>query len=106
MYRDFATLRASAAGLKRLRGFSPVVAQAAQRTAAAPDAEGWVTVTVPIESVEHAAREMLKLGADAEVLEPAELRSRLAARGAGDARALRRIEPPLVVLSRPWPPTP
>ncbi|HET9205287.1 MAG TPA: WYL domain-containing protein, partial [Burkholderiaceae bacterium] len=78
VYRDFATLRASAAGLKRLRGFSPVVAQAVQRTAAAPDADGWVTVTVPIESIDHAAREMLRLGADAEVLTPAELRSRLA----------------------------
>ncbi len=78
VYRDFATLRASAAGLKRLQTFSPVVAQAVQRTTTAPDAEGWVTVTVPIESIDHAAREMLKLGADAEVLEPAELRSRLA----------------------------
>ena len=78
VYRDFATLRASAAGLKRLRGFSPVVAQAVQRTAGKPDATGWVTVTVPMESVDHAAREMLKLGADAEVLEPAELRQRMA----------------------------
>ena len=78
VYRDFATLRASAAGLKRLRGVSPGVAQAVQRTAAAPDADGWVTVTVPIESIDHAAREMLRLGADAEVLTPAELRSRLA----------------------------
>jgi predicted DNA-binding transcriptional regulator YafY len=77
VYRDFATLRASAAGLKRLQGFSPVVAQAVQRTAAAPDANGWVTVTVPIESIEHAAREMLRLGAEAEVLAPRELRERL-----------------------------
>jgi predicted DNA-binding transcriptional regulator YafY len=77
VYRDFATLRASAAGLKRLRGFSPVVAQAVQRTAAAPAADGWVTVTVPIESIDHAAREVLRLGADAEVIEPQELRERL-----------------------------
>ena len=106
VYRDFATLRASAAGMKRLHAFSPVVAQAAQRTAAAPDAEGWVTVTVPIESIEHAAREMLKLGADAEVLEPTELRSRMTQA----ARAMlvlygspnRRQSS----VSRPWPPTP
>ena len=84
VYRDFATLRASAAGMKRLHAFSPVVAQAAQRTAAAPDADGWVTVTVPIESIEHAAREMLKLGADAEVIAPPELRARLR----GSAQAL------------------
>ena len=78
VYRDFATLRASAAGLKRLSGFSPVVAQAVQRTAGEPDAAGWVTVTVPIESIDHAAREMLRLGADAVVMEPAALRERLA----------------------------
>jgi predicted DNA-binding transcriptional regulator YafY len=77
VYRDFATLRASAAGLKRLQGFSPVVAQAVQHSAAAPGADGWITVTVPIESIEHAAREMLKLGAEAEVIAPRELRERL-----------------------------
>jgi predicted DNA-binding transcriptional regulator YafY len=33
---------------------------------------------VPIESVEHAHREFLRLGADIEVLEPAELRGRMA----------------------------
>ena len=43
----------------------------------APDADGWVTVTVPIESIDHAAREMLRLGADAEVIEPHALRERL-----------------------------
>jgi predicted DNA-binding transcriptional regulator YafY len=79
VYRDFATLRASAAGLKRLKAFSPVVAQAVQRSAAAPDASGWITATVPIESIEHAAREMLRLGAEAEVIEPRALRERLRA---------------------------
>jgi len=74
VYRDFATLRASALGLKRLQGFSPVVAQAVRRSADTPDANGWVRVTVPIESIEHAAREMLRLGAEAEVMQPAELR--------------------------------
>ncbi len=78
VYRDFATLRASAAGLKRLKAFSPVVAQAVQRNAAAPDADGWVNVTVPLESIEHAAREMLRLGAEAEVLEPGALREYMA----------------------------
>lgn len=99
VYRDFATLRASAAGLKRLRGFSPVVAQAVQRTAGKPDATGWVSVTVPIESVDHAAREMLKLGADAEVLEPAELRQRMAQTARATLALYER-------LSRPSRPTP
>jgi predicted DNA-binding transcriptional regulator YafY len=79
VYRDFATLRVSALGRKRLCGFSPVVAQAVQRTASRPDARGWARVTVPIESVDHAAREMLKLGVEAEVIEPAALRQHLRA---------------------------
>jgi len=74
VYRDVATLRVSALGLERLRGFSPIVAQAAQRTAGVADAHGWREVTVPIESVEHASREMLRLGAQAVVIEPAALR--------------------------------
>ena len=77
VYRDFATLRASAVGLNRLRGFSPIVAQAVERTMGPPDDQGWRQVTVPIESAEHAAREMLRLGAEAVVLEPAALRDAL-----------------------------
>jgi len=41
------------------------------------DARGWRRVMVPLESVEHAADEMLKLGADAEVIEPQALREAL-----------------------------
>jgi predicted DNA-binding transcriptional regulator YafY len=78
--RDVATLRVTADGLARLRHFSPIVAQAADRTLTAADARGWRTVTVPIESVEHASREMLRLGADAVVLEPRALRDALQAR--------------------------
>jgi predicted DNA-binding transcriptional regulator YafY len=43
------------------------------------EAGGWVRAVVPIESVEQACREFLALGADIEVLEPPELRARLAA---------------------------
>ena len=79
VYRDFATLRVSAAGLARLRSFSPIVAQAADRTAGQPDRRGWRQVTVPIESIDHATREMLQLGAEAVVLEPPALRDALRA---------------------------
>ena len=34
-------------------------------------------MTVPIESIEHAAREMLRLGADAEVMQPTALRTQM-----------------------------
>ena len=79
VYRDVATLRVSPLGLERLGTFSPFVAQAAQRTAGKADANGWRDVTVPIESVEHASREMLRLGAEAVVLQPAALRESLCA---------------------------
>ncbi|MEW6703773.1 MAG: WYL domain-containing protein [Pseudomonadota bacterium] len=78
LYRDTAVLRVSPAGLKILRGFSPVVARAADRSAGQADAAGWVEVTVPIESVVHAAGQMLRLGAEGQVLRPAGLRRALA----------------------------
>ncbi len=77
IYRDMATLRVSPRGLERLRRFSPIVAAAAARTAGRPDRVGWREVTVPIESVEQAATEMLRLGPEAVVLEPAPLRAAL-----------------------------
>ena len=77
VYRDVATLRVSPAGLARLRRFGPLVADAADRSAGTPDARGWRKVTVPIESVEHAADEMQRLGAEAEVLAPPALRDAL-----------------------------
>ncbi|MEU9312150.1 YafY family protein [Streptomyces sp. NPDC048256] len=41
-------------------------------------ADGWTVARVPIESVEHAHAEFLRLGADIEVLQPPELRERIA----------------------------
>jgi len=51
----------------------------AARLCDSAEAEGWVRAVVPIESVEQACHDFLALGADIEVLEPPELRSRLAA---------------------------
>lgn len=42
------------------------------------DDDGWTLATVPIESVEHAHGEFLRLGTDIEVLQPPELRERIA----------------------------
>src|SRR6267154_846478 len=42
-----------------------------------PDADGWLSVTIPIESIDRAASGLIALGADAEVVEPSELRERL-----------------------------
>jgi predicted DNA-binding transcriptional regulator YafY len=43
-----------------------------------PEADGWVRAVLPIESIDHAHREFLAMGADVEVLGPPELRARLA----------------------------
>ncbi|MGI5288141.1 helix-turn-helix transcriptional regulator [Nonomuraea polychroma] len=74
-----AVVRLSPRGLERLADLmTPGVLAAARQTARPPDEEGWTQVTVPIESIEHALGELLRLGVDAEVLTPGELRDRLA----------------------------
>ena len=52
-------------------------AEAARESVTGPDRDGRLRVTIPIESVEHAVPELLRLGADAEVVGPPELRARL-----------------------------
>jgi predicted DNA-binding transcriptional regulator YafY len=49
---------------------------AARRTAGEPEA-GWRQVTVPVESAAQAVPELLRLGPDAEVVAPADLRDRM-----------------------------
>jgi predicted DNA-binding transcriptional regulator YafY len=71
---DTAQLRVSPAGLKALRELGAALAQAAEASASAPDASGWHRVTIPIESIPHAAVQLLRLGAQAEVLAPLALR--------------------------------
>ncbi|MEV4564089.1 YafY family protein [Nonomuraea sp. NPDC049419] len=74
-----AVVRLSPRGVERLADLmTPGVVTAARESASPPDEEGWTRVTVPIESIEHAVGEFLRLGADAEVLSPPGLRDRLA----------------------------
>lgn len=80
-----ARLRATATGLKRLARLGAEQARIA--AGARPGADGWAEVVVPIESVEHAAADFLRLGSDAEVLAPPELRAVMAAT-AGQLTAL------------------
>ncbi|MFE0509801.1 helix-turn-helix transcriptional regulator [Streptomyces sp. NPDC058964] len=53
-------------------------AAAAVRANGRTDEDGWTLATVPIESVDHAHGEFLRLGTDIEVLGPAELRDGIA----------------------------
>ena len=79
LYRDEAVLRASPRALRRLERLGAAVVDAARASAQPPDKDGWVQITMPIESIEQAAIDLLHLGTEAEVLKPKELRRRLAA---------------------------
>jgi predicted DNA-binding transcriptional regulator YafY len=75
-----AAVRLSPRALARLSDLvEPAVVQAVLDSAGEPDADGWVSAAFPIESIEHAHGELLRLGADVEVTAPPALRERLAA---------------------------
>ena len=80
IYTGEAALLATPAGLKGLRALSSAVARA---VAAAPPSrrkDGRVAVTAPIESVEHACGQLMRLSPQVEVLRPAALRLALVER--------------------------
>ncbi|MFD7342506.1 helix-turn-helix transcriptional regulator [Streptomyces violascens] len=52
--------------------------RAVEASAGPPDGDGWVTATVPLESVDLAVPTLLSLGSDIEVLAPEELRCKIA----------------------------
>jgi predicted DNA-binding transcriptional regulator YafY len=78
VYTGTALVRASERGRRRLRDISTAVRDAVDAAEIAPDADGWAVLTIPIEEVGWATREMTRIGADIEVLEPADLRARMA----------------------------
>ncbi|MGH4027772.1 helix-turn-helix transcriptional regulator [Actinomycetota bacterium Odt1-20B] len=81
--REKAVLRLTAEGARHLPYvMDRAVAQEVLDGAGAPDEQGWITIGLPIESVTVAYSQLLVLGAEVEVLEPAELRERLAETGA------------------------
>ncbi len=75
-YTGTATVRLSARGVERFPDcVPPVVSQAAAATATPdPERPGWTRAEIPTESIGHATGELLRLGADVEVLTPPELR--------------------------------
>jgi predicted DNA-binding transcriptional regulator YafY len=77
LYRGAADLRVSPRGLAMLRGSTAAVADAIQRTSGPADNDGRVGVSIPIESIEHAAQQILPLGTHAEVIGPPALRRRV-----------------------------
>lgn len=77
LYRDEAVLRVTKRGMQQLRALSHAVADAADKSARDDAAPGWQRATIPIESIDHAAGQLLRLGPEAQVLEPASLRKQL-----------------------------
>jgi predicted DNA-binding transcriptional regulator YafY len=61
-----------------MRHLLSATAVTAVETAGITDADGCVRARVPIESPGHALADFLRLGADIEILEPAELREQAA----------------------------
>lgn len=84
-------VRLSPEGVRRLpHAVDPLSAREALAEADAPDAAGWVRVTLPVESEEVAHAQLTALGAGAEVLEPSSLRERFAEEAARLAELYRR----------------
>jgi predicted DNA-binding transcriptional regulator YafY len=80
LHQGDATIRLSPAGRDRaVEVYNAETARAVRAAAGPPDSDGWVTAIVPIESLENAQSEFLRLGADVEILGPAELRARILA---------------------------
>jgi predicted DNA-binding transcriptional regulator YafY len=85
VYTAEATVRMTVDALRRMAYvFPPEMSRVAQASAGPPGDDGWLVTVVPIESVMHGHMELLKLGEQAEVLAPPELRERFA----GTARGL------------------
>jgi predicted DNA-binding transcriptional regulator YafY len=94
LYRHEAVVRLSPRGLELFPYlFNTMATRAVMASAGTPDAEGWTRVTVPMESITHAPAELLRLGAEAEVIGPPELRERMAEIADGLAGLYRRESP-------------
>jgi predicted DNA-binding transcriptional regulator YafY len=78
LHTGSALVRVSPAGLRRMDGILSDAATTAIRHGGRTGPDGWVTAQVPIESAARAAGDLLRLGADVEVLGPAEVRDQVA----------------------------
>lgn len=78
LFHGEATVRFAPRAVELSFLLGPVMSRAVRAAAERPDPDGWVTAVIPIESVEHALHDLLRFGPDAEVLEPRQLRARIA----------------------------
>ena len=80
IYTGQAQVLATPAGLQGLRALSSAVARAVAAAKPSRRADGRVAVTLPIESVEHACGQLMRLSPQVEVLRPVALRRALVQR--------------------------
>ncbi|MDG4791570.1 YafY family protein [Micromonospora sp. WMMD1102] len=86
--REEVTIRLSPAGRYALRFVAePPAVREAEANVGEPDGQGWVVTRLPVESPDVAYGQLLSLGPEVEVLQPPELRARLASA----ARQLSRL---------------
>lgn len=79
MHPNEATVRLSPLGVKLLNAFSQPYVRTRTRIEETADAAGWRVAVIPIgKTIWHAAAELLRLGVEAEVLTPPELRDKMA----------------------------
>jgi predicted DNA-binding transcriptional regulator YafY len=69
-----AVIRLSPDGVQRMRSLLSTAVTTAVRADGIADPDGWIRARVPIESAGQALADFLQLGADLEIVEPAELR--------------------------------
>jgi predicted DNA-binding transcriptional regulator YafY len=78
LYTGDAVIRLSPSGVQRMRGILSAAVTEAVAAGGTVGPDGWVLARVPIESAGQALAEFFRLGADIEVVEPADLREQAA----------------------------
>ncbi|KLN61713.1 hypothetical protein WH96_05185 [Kiloniella spongiae] len=73
IYQDRATLRINEEGLRQLPRLGEPVVRAVMENKPEPDPDGFVTITIPIETLQNACADILQLGSNCQVLAPQEL---------------------------------
>jgi predicted DNA-binding transcriptional regulator YafY len=73
-----AKVRLSPVGLRLLRDVNPAAAADVAAQHPAPPPDEWIEAEILVERLPHAVREILRMGAEIEVLQPAELRKAVA----------------------------
>lgn len=78
IYVGTAELRATELGITRLKDMAPAVRTAIDNGDWSIDVDGWRRLTIPVEGLSFAVRELTKIGPEIEVLSPPDLRAGMA----------------------------